>query len=179
MEPSQPRKLDRRSFLIASGRACRLLAAETLLASGPALLGLKARARAEAQVPEPLIQPSEIRSVGGVLETAITAAAGPVQIGEYRFPGLLYNGSYVPPLLRARLGDSMRITFRNDLPDRPSNLHYHGMSVSPGGNSDNVFVHVHPGETFRYQVDIPARGRQGPGMFWYHPMRTAPSTIRF
>ncbi len=169
MEPSQPRKLDRRSFLMASGRAGRLLAAETLLASGPALLGLKVRARAAAQVPEPLIQPSEIRSVGGVLETAITAAAGPVQIGEYRFPGLLYDGSYVPPLLRARLGDSMRITFRNDLPDRPSNLHYHGMSVSPGGNSDNVFVHVHPGETFRYQVDIPARGRQGPGMFWYHP----------
>ena len=43
------------------------------------------------------------------------------------------------------------------------------MSVSPQGNSDNVFVHVHPGETFQYEVRIPASGRQGPGLFWYHP----------
>jgi FtsP/CotA-like multicopper oxidase with cupredoxin domain len=63
----------------------------------------------------------------------------------------------------------MRITFRNNLPDEPSNLHYHGMSVSPQGNSDNVFVHVHPGDEFRYEVRIPATGRQRPGMFWYHP----------
>jgi len=115
------------------------------------------------------MQPSEIRSANGVLETTITAAPGPVRIGEYSFSGLLYNGSYIPPLLRARLGDSMRIAFRNNLPDEPSNLHYHGMSVSPRGNSDNIFVHVHPGETFRYEVDIPAQDRQGPGMFWYHP----------
>ena len=43
------------------------------------------------------------------------------------------------------------------------------MSVSPQGNSDNVFVHVHPGETFQYEVRIPAAGRQGPGLYWYHP----------
>jgi suppressor of ftsI len=169
MKSSQPRKHDRRSFLMAAGRAGRLLATGKLLASAPALLGLRTPALAKAQAPEPLAQPPEIRSAGGVLETTITAAPGPARIGDYRFPGLLYNGSYLPPLLRAGLGDTMRITFHNDLPDRPSNLHYHGMSVSPLGNSDNVFVHVHPGETFRYQVDIPAHGRQGPGMFWYHP----------
>jgi FtsP/CotA-like multicopper oxidase with cupredoxin domain len=43
------------------------------------------------------------------------------------------------------------------------------MSVSPQGNSDNVFVHVNPGEQFDYAVHIPATGRQGPGFFWYHP----------
>jgi FtsP/CotA-like multicopper oxidase with cupredoxin domain len=42
----------------------------------------------------------------------------------------------------------MRIAFCNNLRDKPSNLHFHGMSVSPQGNSDNVFVHIHPGETF-------------------------------
>jgi FtsP/CotA-like multicopper oxidase with cupredoxin domain len=63
----------------------------------------------------------------------------------------------------------MRITFRNNLPDDPSNLHYHGMTVSPRGNSDNVFVHVHPGDEFAYEVRVPAAGRQGPGLFWYHP----------
>jgi FtsP/CotA-like multicopper oxidase with cupredoxin domain len=102
---------------------------------------------------------------------------------------MLYNGSYVPATLRAHLGDTLWITFRNNLDDRsqpdqsgfvgpictgtgsgtPSNVHYHGMSVSPRGNSDNVFVHVHPGESFRYEVRIPAAGRQGPGLYWYHP----------
>jgi FtsP/CotA-like multicopper oxidase with cupredoxin domain len=48
-------------------------------------------------------------------------------------------------------------------------LHYHGMTVSPQGNSDNVFVHVHPGAQFDYEVRIPSHGRQGPGLFWYHP----------
>ena len=90
-------------------------------------------------------------------------------MGDVAFPGFLYNGSYVPPLLRVRLGDVMRIAFENRLPDDPSNLHFHGMSVSPQGNSDNVFVHVHPGQRFDYEVQIPARGRQGPGFFWYHP----------
>ena len=43
------------------------------------------------------------------------------------------------------------------------------MSVSPGGNSDNVFVHVRSGESFTYDVRVPAAGRQGPGLYWYHP----------
>ena len=134
---------------------------------------------------EPLIQPPETRSASGILDATITAAPGPVQLGDRAFTGLLYNGAYVPPTLRARLGDTLRITFRNNLTsglDRPgyvgpictgagtpSNLHFHGMSVSPQGSSDNVFVHVQPGETFQYQVRIPASGRQGPGLFWYHP----------
>jgi suppressor of ftsI len=147
--------MNRRSFLMAAG-----------VAAGAALLQ---RPRAAAAAPQPLIQPSEIRSKNGLLEVALSAAPGRVQLGEYAFPGLLYNGSYMPPLLRVRLGDTMRIRFRNALPDDPSNLHYHGMSVSPQGKSDNVFVHVHPGEQFEYEVRIPAGGRQGPGLFWYHP----------
>jgi suppressor of ftsI len=125
--------------------------------------------RADAGGREPLTQPPEIRSQNGVLNATITAAPKRVQLGEYAFPGFVYNGAYLPPLLRPRLGDTMRITFKNNLPDDPSNLHYHGMSVSPQGNSDNVFVHVHPGNEFKYEVRIPATGRQRPGMFWYHP----------
>jgi FtsP/CotA-like multicopper oxidase with cupredoxin domain len=144
-----------------------------VLRSGAVLLAPNAAllqsARADVEGREPLIQPSEIRSRNGVLNATITAAPGRVQLGEYAFPGFLYNGAYLPPLLRARLGDIMRITFRNNLPDDPSNLHYHGMTVSPRGNSDNVFVHVHPGDEFAYEVRVPAAGRQGPGLFWYHP----------
>ena len=116
-----------------------------------------------------LTQPPGIRSGNGVLNATLTAAPARVPLGEFAFPGLIYNGAYIPPLLRVRLGDTMRISFRNQLPDDPSNLHYHGMSVSPQGNSDNVFVHVHPGTQFDYEVRIPSHGRQGPGLFWYHP----------
>jgi suppressor of ftsI len=104
-----------------------------------------------------------------VLNATLTASPGLVRLGEFAFPGLVYNGAYIPPLLRVRLGDTMRIAFRNQLPDDPSNLHYHGMSVSPQGNSDNVFVHVHSGAQFDYEVRIPSHGQQGPGLFWYHP----------
>jgi suppressor of ftsI len=148
---------------------------------------LSARLRAKTPTPELLVQPPETRSVNGMLYTTLTAACGPVRLGDHTFTGLLYNGTYVPPTLRVRLGDTLRITFRNNLNDRPppdlpgyfgpicagadtpSNLHFHGMSVSPSRNSDNVFVHVHPGEAFQYEVHVPAAGRQGPGLFWYHP----------
>jgi FtsP/CotA-like multicopper oxidase with cupredoxin domain len=118
---------------------------------------------------ESLAAPPEICSENSILRATLTAAPGQVRLGDTAFDGFLYNGAYLPPVLRVRLGDTMRVAFRNDLPDDPSNLHFHGMAVSPQGNSDNVFVHVHPGQRFDYEVHIPAHGRQRPGLFWYHP----------
>jgi suppressor of ftsI len=160
--------LDRRSFLNSAKETGAALAARpavTLIEAGARLSGASG---AEAAAREALISPVEIRSENGVLRAMITAAPGRVQLGDFAFPGLLYNGSYVPPVLRARLGDTMRVSFRNQLPGDPSNLHFHGMSVSPRGNSDNVFLHVHPGDLFEYEVRIPADGHQGAGFFWYH-----------
>jgi suppressor of ftsI len=168
-----PGRRDRRSFLKTVGRAGLAAAGAILLPSG----------RAGGVGRQPLVHPLEIRSENGILRTTITASPGPVQLGDYSFPGLLYNGAYLPPVLRPRLGDTMRITFRNALPDHrsdlpicgstlsdnTSNLHFHGMAVSPKGNSDNVFVCVEPGREFDYEVGIPATGRQRPGLFWYHP----------
>ena len=170
----------RRSVLKTVGRAGLATASVLPPAALLARFGVAQRAEARGQ---PLIQPQEIRSENGVLRTTITAVPGRVQLGNFAFPGLLYNGAYLPPLLRPRLGDTMRITFRNALPDtrsdlpicgstlsdNTSNLHFHGMAVSPKGNSDNVFVCVDPGREFDYEVRIPATGRQRPGLFWYHP----------
>src|SRR5580704_3894459 len=58
---------------------------------------------------------------------------------------------------------------RNNLSDDPTNLHFHGMNVSPRGRSDNVFINVRPGREFEYEVIVPRSGRQEPGLFWYHP----------
>jgi len=176
MDPtSGPGRRDRRSFLRAVGHAG--LAAASVRRLGAGLLGagllgpgvaLLRSDRANA-AREPLVQPPEIRSKNGILDAMLTAAQSPLHVGEYEIPGYLYNGSYLPPLLRVRLGDVMRIRLRNELTDSPSNLHFHGMSVSPRARSDNVFIQVRPGREFEYEVVVPRAGRQGPGLFWYHP----------
>ncbi|MBX9792489.1 MAG: multicopper oxidase domain-containing protein [Pirellulales bacterium] len=47
-----------------------------------------------------------------------------------------------------------------------TNLHTHGLHVSPAGNSDNVLVEIGPGESFDYTIAIPPA--HPPGTFWYH-----------
>jgi suppressor of ftsI len=53
------------------------------------------------------------------------------------------------------------------VPDFYTNVHYHGFGVSPLSNADNVFVVVKPGQTFKYNVPIPAD--HPTGLYWYHP----------
>ena len=59
----------------------------------------------------------------------------------------------------------MTVTLHNQLADE-TNLHFHGLNVSPLNNGDNVFLHVNPKQTFTYQIKIPERHI---GLFWYHP----------
>ena len=48
-----------------------------------------------------------------------------------------------------------------------TNVHTHGLHVSPAGNSDNVFLEVPEGQTQDYVINIPA-DHPG-GLHWYHP----------
>jgi FtsP/CotA-like multicopper oxidase with cupredoxin domain len=48
-----------------------------------------------------------------------------------------------------------------------TNLHTHGLHVSPSCNSDNVFVDVKPGCRFAFEFKIPKN--HPAGTFWYHP----------
>ena len=68
------------------------LAAGSLLS--PSVFELGRRALARESTSQPLIRPSELRSVNGILEATITAACGPVRLGDHEFTGMLYNGSY-------------------------------------------------------------------------------------
>ncbi|MDO8107630.1 multicopper oxidase domain-containing protein [Isoptericola sp. b441] len=77
-----------------------------------------------------------------------------------------YNGTVPGPTLRMRPGDRLRVHLANEL-DEPTNLHTHGLLVSRTDNGDNPFLRVAPGETFDYEITLPAD--HPPGLFWYHP----------
>jgi FtsP/CotA-like multicopper oxidase with cupredoxin domain len=94
-----------------------------------------------------------------------------------------YDGQLVGPTLRVRPGDTMDITVKNDLPGNGmtcpmpegtmtdsldiTNLHTHGLHVSPSGNSDNVFLQICPGgQSQQFEIKIPMD--QPPGTYWYH-----------
>lgn len=48
------------------------------------------------------------------------------------------------------------------------NVHFHGTNTLPTCHSDEViFTLINPGETFEYDVKIPAD--EPPGLYWYHP----------
>src|SRR5215831_18520467 len=109
--------------------------------------------------------PPTLSSRDGRLDVDLVAAPGAYTLDGHQFQGMLYNGAYIPPIWRVRLGDTVTVTLHNRLSE-PTNLHFHGLGVSPLGNGDNVFLHVRPGETFTYQVKIPAKHV---GLFWFHP----------
>lgn len=112
----------------------------------------------------PLPEVPSLRSHDHQLVVHLTAAPGKHSIAGQTFEGMLYNGAYVPDVWRLRGGDTLTVVLENRLPET-TNLHFHGLGVSPRGNSDNVFVHVEPGQSFTYRLEIPDH----PGLYWFHP----------
>jgi suppressor of ftsI len=115
--------------------------------------------------PSPTAGLSEFRSSDGLLAVTLLAAEGKVRIGDLDLDGATYNGLYSGPVLRVRPGDMLRVRLVNHL-SQPTNLHFHGIFTSPLGYGDNIHLSVAPGDTFTYQVRIPAT--QPPGLYWYH-----------
>ncbi len=113
-----------------------------------------------------LAAPRELKSRGGNLGVQLTAARGPVRLGDGEATMLRYNGMLPGPTLRLLPGDRLQVALRNDLPEA-TNLHVHGLHVSPQDNGDNPFVHIGAGSTFNYEYELPAD--HPPGVFWYHP----------
>ena len=113
-----------------------------------------------------LRSPPELRSSGGKLQLTLEAARGELELGGRPATALCYNGTSPGPTLRLRPGDELGIRLVNNL-DEPTNLHVHGLHVSPQANGDNVFVIVRPGESFDYSHRLPPD--HPPGVYWYHP----------
>lgn len=113
-----------------------------------------------------LAEPPVLRSENGLLEVAMTAVAGATKLAGRTVRAAGYDGRVPGPTLRVRPGDRMVITLRNALAET-TNLHTHGLLVSPQGNGDNPFVEIEPGESFTYEIALP--DDHPPGVFWYHP----------
>ncbi len=145
---------------------------------------------------------TEFRSVHGVLNVKMTAADdfGEVQggimpanpqlgptygAGQLLYPRLGYTcddgtthteTNFAGPLLRVFPGDRIHIEFTNNLFTQRTNLHFHGLPVSP--HADNKkgafadFVNLPyvlptaPGDTRVYDFVVPASTLPGP--YWYH-----------
>lgn len=110
-------------------------------------------------------EPLEIYSKGKVLQTTIVAAEQETKLNGQPVSTRVYNGSLVGPKLHVAPGDRIELILVNEL-DEPTNLHFHGLHISPSGYSDNVFREVGPGQTAKYMIDIPTD--HPPGTFWYH-----------
>src|SRR5258708_32151218 len=90
-----------------------------------------------------------------------------------------YNGIDVPPTIRVRPGQDLRVDYVNGLSpvskekcvmmpcSNRSNLHFHGLHVSPESPQDDVLtMSAAPGETLQYAVSVPRN--KPPGLYWYH-----------
>ena len=76
-----------------------------------------------------------------------------------------YDGTVLGPVLRARKGERMTQSFRNDLP-QASSVHWHGIRIENGvdGVAGMTQAPVEPEEEFLYDFALPDAGT-----YWYHP----------
>lgn len=91
----------------------------------------------------------------------------------------------VGPQIRAKQGETIALTLNNQLPQESTttcahhienvnephcfnttNLHTHGLWISPQGKSDNVFLKINSNEKFEHEFKIDPN--HPAGTFWYH-----------
>jgi FtsP/CotA-like multicopper oxidase with cupredoxin domain len=143
----------------------------------------------------PLVEPQQILAgSNGVAELTLEAAPGSITVHDRTFISNVYNGQYIPPVFRLRRGEELHLRLINRIgpadvqidATQATNLHYHGMSVSPRPPADDIYLvipslqmiqnpgvaHTHSQMTMRddyvyeYRWRVPDDHDQGP--FWYH-----------
>jgi len=142
-------------------------------------------------------QPKEVKSENGVLDTSLEVKISPNTVTD-SVSGVVreintptYEGTLTGPTLRVKPGDTMLIDIVNNLPENPpnqrmgafphdpftTNFHSHGLTVSPGGISDNVFRKMEPGTVSPVEINIPPNHQTG--TFWYHPHKHGSVSFQF
>jgi FtsP/CotA-like multicopper oxidase with cupredoxin domain len=114
---------------------------------------------------EPFRNPPIISSVDGVIDEEFDVLFSDNEVNGKQFTSPTYNGLYTPPVLKVNPGDTIRLRVRNFI-DQMTNVHYHGMNVSPLSPSDDIFIMIPPTGDFDYVVQVPED--HPVGMFYYH-----------
>jgi FtsP/CotA-like multicopper oxidase with cupredoxin domain len=124
---------------------------------------------------QPLVEPLALHSQNGVLDVSLFLEKGQAQFAGMTVDNVWTyrvgeNGApnYPGPTLYVNPGDTLRIHYVNQL-TQETNLHTHGLHVSPLGNSDNVLLIIPPGASNDFEIQVPANHPQG--LYWYHPHR--------
>lgn len=123
---------------------------------------------ATVAAPRDLVEPEVLRSTNGLLRVKLVAGEQEVVLAGRRARALSYNGRVPGQTWRVRPSDRIEVSLENRL-GSPTNLHTHGLHVSPEGASDNALLSIGPSETFDYRFDLPPD--HPTGVFWYHPHR--------
>lgn len=97
--------------------------------------------------------------------TTVWTYAGHVNAGDSAAVQAI-PGSYLGPIIRARTGQHVRITFENQLPeaDQSTIIHWHGMHT-PAHNDGHAMSVIAPGEQVVYEFVVTDRA----GTYWFHP----------
>ncbi len=147
--------------------------------------------------PEHIVQPEVRQSASGVLSTTLevilaTNTVLDVDTGLVKLVETpTYEGRLTGPTLRVIPGDRLQINVVNNFPSNPgqsrrgafphepytTNLHTHGLTVTPQGIGDNPFRHMMPQTTNAFEVEIPDFHRAG--TFWYHPHKHGSVAFQF
>jgi FtsP/CotA-like multicopper oxidase with cupredoxin domain len=90
-----------------------------------------------------------------------------------------YRGNNTAPVIRTQPGSILTVEYKNELAAQSreecvghpcmdmTNLHFHGMHVSPNAPQDDALdMLASPGQTLHYSVQVPLQ--QPPGLYWYH-----------
>ncbi|MET9698784.1 multicopper oxidase domain-containing protein [Streptomyces sp. NPDC006529] len=106
------------------------------------------------------------RATGPVAEVALTATAGPLDLGAGRTVRSWAYGDRLPGReVRVTAGGTLALTLANHLPAATS-LHWHGLALRndmdgvPGLTQRDIA----PGASFTYRFAVPH-----PGTYWFHP----------
>jgi FtsP/CotA-like multicopper oxidase with cupredoxin domain len=161
-------RITRRSFLGGTG----MVLGAGALAGWPAVGALSGRratasrlAGLRASRSARWYQPPTRRSVNGQLTTTLRVREGQARIGTEQLKSMTYDGVYPGPTLEVNPGDRLRVQLVNDT-NQVTNIHTHGLHVSPNSPADNVLLAIPPHHRYQYEYDIPAD--HPAGTLWYH-----------
>lgn len=111
--------------------------------------------------------PIEIRSQNGILTATLLARNGVSFIAGELVSSINWNYTFTPATLVVQPGDMIQLTIMNNIGESvETNVHFHGLHVSPLASADNSFRVISDRENATYEFFIPKSHPSG--TFWYH-----------